>query len=318
MDPDGREDLDAELRTLNAVVGQRDELLRERERVGRQVAALEQRRFGWQESARHASAALAKLEGFGFARLFHALRGDRRQRLDQERAKLREAQLAHDACDAELTPLLDERARIDAELRDAGRADARLGELLRVKAAAIEARGGHAAERLLQSARLLGDLGVRERELEQAVAVGRSALVELEAAEAALRGARSWGRIDLIGGGLLSGMAKHSRIQLARHHAERAKTRLCEFVERLRGDGSEAPRVHIEVGVLAKLGDLFLDCMISDWLVQSQIASALVRVEHAFEHARELVWCAEREQKQVQQQLESAERERAAWIERAG
>lgn len=318
MDRDVPEDLDAELRMLTAVAGQRDELARGREQIARQIAALEQRRFGWQQAVGDASAALERLERFGLLRLFHAVRGDRRRRLEDERAKLAEARLRHDECDAELTPLLAEQARIDTELRGVDRADARLAELVRAKAAALEARGGVAAERLLQSARLLGDLGARHHEIEQAVAAGRLALGELEATESELRGARWWGRIDMLRGGLLSGMAKHADIQGARSHAERAQRHVREFVQLLGAAGVELPSTNIEVGALAKLGDLFLDCLISDWLVQSKILDALVRVTHTREAVQELVWSLEREQKQLQQQLAAAERERAAWIGRAG
>ncbi|MCI5511825.1 MAG: hypothetical protein MR436_15650 [Eubacterium sp.] len=51
-----------------------------------------------------------------------------------------------------------------------------------------------------------------KKEIREAIAAGERALNSLYAAQDKLKSARGWGMIDLFGGGLLTDMVKHSKM----------------------------------------------------------------------------------------------------------
>jgi len=62
-----------------------------------------------------------------------------------------------------------------------------------------------------------------EKERKEAIAAGNKALVSLRAAESDLHSAKNWGIVDLFGGGLLTDIIKHSKMNNAQGHMEQAK-----------------------------------------------------------------------------------------------
>jgi hypothetical protein len=311
-------ELDRRLQQLAQDLHRRDKLRRDLQQLAEQVRELENERAKWQDRARDASEDLEKLEGIGLARLFHTLLGDRSQRIDDEREQLLQARLRHDECDAGLEPLHTERARIEAELRALADVEPRRVELLRHKEEVLAARGGDVAQRLIESAQRLGELADQGRETDEAIAAGRRVLPELDAADSELRGARSWGQLDLLGGGLITSLAKHSRIDRARSRVEQAQRCLRDLVRELRDVDFVATDLTIDVGGFLRFADVFFDNLISDWVVQSRIKNALDRIVETRDRVRQVVWDLERHRRKLEQLLADARGERAAWIEQAG
>ena len=84
---------------------------------------------------------------------------------------------------------------------------------------------------------------------------------------------RYWGTWDLLGGGLLVTMAKHSRIDTARKHAHTAQRHLRSFQKEL-ADADERLGVSLDIGVFVTFADYFFDGLIADWIMQSKIENA--------------------------------------------
>ena len=56
------------------------------------------------------------------------------------------------------------------------------------------------------------DMENNKKEIHEAIAAGERALNSLYAVQDKLKSARGWGMIDLFGGGLLTDMVKHSKM----------------------------------------------------------------------------------------------------------
>ena len=67
------------------------------------------------------------------------------------------------------------------------------------------------------------------KEVNEAIAAGQRALTSLQAAEAQLGSARGWGIFDMLGGGLITDLVKHSKIHDAQYYLETAKADLKVF-----------------------------------------------------------------------------------------
>lgn len=125
-----------------------------------------------------------------------------------------------------------------------------------------------------------------EKEKREAIAAGRRALDSLRAAQENLDSAKNWGLWDMFGGGFITTMIKHSKMDTAKQNMERAKYDLQNFSRELR-DVSASCNLEIETGDFLSFADWFFDGFIVDWMVQdrinkarSQVAEAIWQVEN--------------------------------------
>ena len=117
----------------------------------------------------------------------------------------------------------------------------------------------------------------RVREIREARAAGIRALNSLRKAQQNLNSARNWGIFDMLGGGMLSSLIKHSKIGDAQHCVEQAQYDLQAFCRELQD--VDLPYVHID-GLLT-FADFFFDGFLADFLVQRRINEARAQLERA-------------------------------------
>lgn len=120
----------------------------------------------------------------------------------------------------------------------------------------------------------------RRQEIQEAVRAGERALGSLRSAQSKLSSARSWGVWDIIGGGLITSMVKHSKINDASSFLERAKMDLKTFQRELK-DVPDFAGLGIEIGGFLSFADFFLDGFLADCMVQSKINDAKRQVDSA-------------------------------------
>ena len=111
------------------------------------------------------------------------------------------------------------------------------------------------------------------REINEAISAADNALKHLYAADRRLKSARNWGLVDIFGGGggLISGLAKHSKMSSAEREIEEARFALQKFSKELR-DVSGYSSIHINE--FLTFADFFFDGFLMDVIVQSKISDA--------------------------------------------
>ena len=123
-------------------------------------------------------------------------------------------------------------------------------------------------------------MNIDRKEINEAITAGEMALNSLYTAREKLNSARGWGFLDLFGGGFLTDMMKHSRMNDASRCMENAKHHLQVFQRELR-DVNAALNLRVDVGGFLSFADFFFDGIIADYLVQSKIDDARAQVEDA-------------------------------------
>ena len=124
--------------------------------------------------------------------------------------------------------------------------------------------------------------------MREAIAAGERALNSLRAAQEKLNSARGWGIFDMLGGGLLTDMIKHSKINDAAGYMEDAKRDLQIFQREL-ADIHVPMELRMEVGGFLSFADFFFDGIVADYLVQSRIADAREQVSDAIRRVEVLL-----------------------------
>ena len=122
-------------------------------------------------------------------------------------------------------------------------------------------------------------------ETEEAIAAADVALYHLGAAKKNLKSAGNWGLYDMIGGGFLSGLIKHGKIESAEEEIAAAKEALESFAEELK-DVTGYSSVHIDS--FLKFGDLVFDGFLMDALVQHEIGKAKAQCDEAIEYVERI------------------------------
>lgn len=119
-----------------------------------------------------------------------------------------------------------------------------------------------------------------EKEKREAADAGNRALRSLKAAQENLDSAKNWGIWDMLGGGFLSTMAKHSKMDRAKENLAKARSDLKNFSRELQ-DVNMACHLDIETGDFLSFADWFFDGFVVDWMVQDRINQASRQVEEA-------------------------------------
>ena len=127
-----------------------------------------------------------------------------------------------------------------------------------------------------------------QKEIREALNAGQDALDSLKRAEECLSSAGSWGVWDMLGGGFLSTMIKHSRMDDAERELTYAKQALRRLQKELM-DVDTISDFHIEVGDFLKFADYFFDGLVADWLVQSKIRDAQRQVADAVQRVQVII-----------------------------
>lgn len=257
-----------------------------------------------------------KLEGMSLTAVFYSVLGTKSDQLEKEKQEFLAAKLKLE----DATQLLDsskaEERRLRSELEQFAGVDDELAALLSEKEEFLRNSSDANAELLLQYSEQIADLNSDHRELGEALAVGREALNTLKLVESDLNSAANWGAWDMLGGGMLVTMAKHSKIDSAKQHAQAAQEKLLRFQEEL-ADANQRLQISLELGGLTAFGDLFFDGLITDWVVQSKISNAKTACASAISETEEALYECDRLMKLARQQIDELTQERQQFIESA-
>lgn len=118
------------------------------------------------------------------------------------------------------------------------------------------------------------------KEVMEAMQAGERALASLKTAKEKLQSARGWGIFDMLGGGLITDLIKHSKINEATGCLEDARYELQCFQKEL-SDVRAVYGLRIDIGGFLSFADFFFDGLIADYLVQTKINEAREDVDDA-------------------------------------
>ncbi len=126
------------------------------------------------------------------------------------------------------------------------------------------------------------------RERQEAIDAGNKALQSLYAAQNDLNSAKNWGIVDLLGGGMITSLIKHSKMNNAQSHMEQAKYDLQRFSKEL-ADVAAYISLDFNAADFLSFADYFFDGLVADWLVQSRINNAGAQVDEAIRRVRDIM-----------------------------
>lgn len=219
-----------------------------------------------------------KLEGKSIASVFYSFLGNIEGHLQKERSEAIAAKLKYDQS---LQDLQDVNRRItDLKNERESYAGCRreYESLYEQKKEQLLQESGETAHQLLDITNKINRARINQKEIKEAVDAGNIALESIGSVLGSLDSAEGWGTWDLLGGGLLSDLAKHSNIDDAKAEVEKTQMYLRNFRTEL-ADIQIDSELHIDIGGFAKFADFFFDGLIADWYMQTKIHDSQNSVE---------------------------------------
>jgi predicted nucleic acid-binding Zn-ribbon protein len=257
-------------------------------RAEEDLARVETRAEVLEEEARREGRDVERLESRTLARLVHDLRGTRDEALRRERQEHLDARLAYDAQLERAASLRSELAELRRLAQELGDPEADYRTALADKRHLLAAAGGAAAGRVDRLAEALAEARSHEWEVGEALRAGEALSEGLERVRSSLGSAGSWGTYDLLGGGFISSMIKHDRIDEARSGLAQAAALADRFRRELGDIGLDGPAIP-GIDSFTRTADVFFDNVFTDWTVQSRIEQAEANVREARERVQGIV-----------------------------
>jgi hypothetical protein len=219
-----------------------------------------------------------KLESLSLSGFLHAITGRKLEKLEKEKEEYLAAKIKYDAVTAELESLLDEISNIKARIDQIGDPAAEYDMLIKEKERILANTSGSLTNKLdqiiEQESRLVSD----NKEIDEAIKAGEALSYALGRVQDSLRSAGNWGTWDILGGGMVSTMIKHSKIDDAQREINNARSLINRFHRELQDIG-ENMILNIEIGSFLTFADYLFDGLFVDLAVQSKIRKAQNKVD---------------------------------------
>lgn len=219
-----------------------------------------------------------RLEGRSLAAFVYYALGKKEEKLDAERRQYYAARVKYDAAARELEAIQLDIETTEEDLQDLANCETLYAQKMEEKRIAIEAAGSPHADKLLGKERTLNFLNSQERELEEAIAAGTTALRTVNDVVGNLKSAEDWGTFDMLGGGFLVDMAKHEKLDDAQQSIEQLQIDLQRFNKEL-ADVSIRADVQVSMEAMLKFADYFFDNLFTDAAVLDRIRQAHAQVD---------------------------------------
>ena len=221
-----------------------------------------------------------KLEGLSFSAIFLSLIGKKEDKLDKEKEEFLAAELRYEESLEAIKDLQKEIKEIDNKLINFTDVKDRYNELLKEKEILLLKDNSPEGRRLRKNLDIINELKLDIKEVHEAIYSGERAITSLEEMKNHLESARGWGTWDILGGGLITDMAKHSAIDRANNSAHEVQYLLKSFEKEL-SDVNKFTDIKVDISGFTTFADFFFDGFFVDWFVQSKIKDSLRSVESA-------------------------------------
>lgn len=285
-------------------------------RAQRNLSRQRQRLWELETRLTEESADVEALETLSLRGLFLTLLSSKEEQLERERQEVLVARLRYDECKEAVSALEEEVADLEHQVGGLSDVEARYKSLLKQKEKLLLKSAHKDAERLIELSEAQADAHSDLREVREAISAGRSALISLDSAVSALKGAGNWGTVDLLGGGLLTTAVKHGRLDEARHWIHQAQQQLRRFRGELTDLDTDVS-VDVDIGTFETFADYFFDGLIVDWVVQARIRRSLDRTVEMRRRVKTTVNALQRALGEVHRRAERIDKERQELIETA-
>ena len=219
-----------------------------------------------------------RLERMSATTIFYSIFNQKEAKLDKEQEEAYRAKLNYDSilhqleeANRRLQKLLEEKTELLPYQKQ-------YQELFQQLRTALKGQAEYANE-LMELEERYGEVTNQIKEIQEALYVSDEVIDKLVEIEKELSSASGWGTWDMLGGGMISSIAKHSHLDSAQRKVENLESSLYQ----LKNELADVQRVD-QIGVVnmdgfIRFADYFFDGFFVDWMVLSKIEKSSNQVK---------------------------------------
>ena len=252
-----------------------------------------------------------KLEKWSLSGVFYSIIGKKGQMLEWARKEAYEARAKYETAQLELQNVEAQIKEGNFEMRRLQRAEEQYQKTLEEKAEAIKSIGEEKGEELIKIEAEVTKLEYYVNELKEAISAGESARHSADKVLSSLDSAKNWGTWDLVGGGLVSDLAKHGHLDDAQSEVEILKMQLSRFKAELM-DVTIHADMKVNIDGFLRFADYFFDGVFANWTVldkinqsRDQVAETQNQILYVLNRLKEMVTEEEQKLKILKNQRET-------------
>lgn len=223
-----------------------------------------------------------KLENTGVSSMFLSLMGKKEDRLDKEREEYITAKMKYEECVESIRELEAQVEYANIELKKYKNANEDYLKAIKDKRKVILKEDTIESRHLKEGLEKINEVKLDIKEIKEAIEAGEKTNRSLQTMKEHLNTAKGWGMWDMVGGGLISNIAKHSAIEKANQIAHSTQGNLKSFQKEL-SDVNNFTEISVDISGFATFADFFFDGFFVDWFVQSKINNSISNVEQTYE-----------------------------------
>ena len=227
-----------------------------------------------------------KLEGRSLANYFYQVIGKLDDKLDQERKEAYAARVKLDAAERELAGIESDIKEIQEQITDVLVAEARYKDAPELKRRQLKDSGTQVADQILSMEERIAALQAQKQEIKEAISAGYSARSTADRILSELEDADGWNTWDILGGGIITHMAKHSHLDEAQDLVQELQSQLRRFKTEL-ADIQISAYMQVNIDGFLRFADYFFDGLFADWAVGDKISQSMNSVSSTKSQIRE-------------------------------
>lgn len=229
-----------------------------------------------------------RLEGRGLTALFYSIIGKMDEKLTKEQREVFAAAVKCESAQQELSSVEHNIELYEQELRELKGCEAIYKENLKKREAEIKASNSAEAKSILQLEEQIAGMESQLKEIREALRAGQKAAFTTECVLGKLQSAEEWGTWDMLGGGIVSAMAKHGNLDDAQSEIANLQVELRNFKTELTDVSIEAD-LQVQIDDFLKFADYFFDGLFVDWAVQDRIKRSKNQVQQIKEQIEKVM-----------------------------
>lgn len=215
------------------------------------------------------------LEGGSLLGFILRLTGGYEKRLSKEQQEAYAATVKYDTAVSELEAVELDIRHCEGELARIRSREREYKKLLKERKEALAQSDTPAGEEIRRLQDIIASQTARKKELLEAIEAGNRAKGIADQVGEHLSEASSWGTFDLLGGGLLSDLAKHDHIDQAQKLVEALQVQLRRFNTELADVNQRIDATPVVIDSFTKFADFFFDDIFSSLSVSKKIDTSI-------------------------------------------
>lgn len=255
-----------------------------------------------------------KLESITLTNFIFSLKGDKDVKLEKEKREAIKAKYDYDSVCYSLNQVKKDIINLKANLNDFKDLDTQYSKYIKLKEIAIKEQGLVASKDLDEITEKINQNKNKIKEIDEAITAGKSLYTDIEEVKKSMNPAKGWGTFDILGGGLISTMAKHSHLDSAKKQLDQMQYSSRRFYKELKDVGVNT-KININIGSFLTFADYFFDGLYADLTVQSRINDALVNIDLAISTLNNTLKNLENDKQSIKEMNSKLEKERIKIIE---